>query len=176
MARDRGQGVRTVGFEPWIARRPRRLRRTAFGKYLRRSDVLSGVAGPLDTADALTIVGQMLDRLERVGTLTAVDEDQNGVRGYRLKASSIRWVAGDGTRGTETESRCDANSTSRPLRESTLSSLETSTLAPGGSSVGLHGTPTHRPRRPRLSASSEKRSSERVACRCSSVHPRWNWA
>jgi hypothetical protein len=75
--------------------------RTAFGKYLRRAGVLSNIAGPIDTADALAMAGQLLDRLERVGTLTAVDEDQNGLRGYRLKASSIQWLAGDGSRGAE---------------------------------------------------------------------------
>ena len=75
--------------------------RTAFGKYLRRDGILARTTTPLDTAEALLIVEQLLERLERVGTLTAVGEDQNGVKGYRLKASAIRWVAGDGVRGAE---------------------------------------------------------------------------
>jgi very-short-patch-repair endonuclease len=109
--------------------------RTAFGKYLRRSDVISGIAGPLDTADALTIVGQMFDRLERVGTLTAVDEDQNGVLGYRLKASSIRWVAGDGTRGTEDPLRRQFDESTAPRVNPFFRDLYART---GRFLVGLH--------------------------------------
>ena len=109
--------------------------RTAFGKFLRRSGVLSAAAGTLDTADALAIAGQLLERLERVGTLTAVDEDQHGVRGYQLKASSIQWLAGDGTRGAEDPLRRQFDESTAPRVNPFFRDLYART---GRFLVGLH--------------------------------------
>ena len=73
--------------------------RSAFGKYLRRPGVLADTGDRLDAADGLKIAQELLERLERVGTLSQVATDRNGVSGYRLKAAAIRWRAGSGERG-----------------------------------------------------------------------------
>ncbi|MGH9114987.1 MAG: helicase-related protein, partial [Acidimicrobiales bacterium] len=75
--------------------------RSAFGKYLRRAGVLADAGERLDAADASKIAQELLARLERVGTLNQVAVDRNGVPGYRLKAASIRWLAGTGEKGAE---------------------------------------------------------------------------
>jgi superfamily II DNA/RNA helicase len=72
--------------------------RTAFGRYLRSP---SGFGRDLSTQEALDVVADLLDVLNVVGTLTQVANDANGVPGYRLKAASVRWVRGDGTKGAD---------------------------------------------------------------------------
>ncbi|MDP9418658.1 MAG: DEAD/DEAH box helicase [Actinomycetota bacterium] len=72
--------------------------RSAFGRYLRSS---AGLGGGLTTADALAVIADLLAALHEVGTLNRVVEDTNGVPGYRLKASAVRWRGGEGTRGAD---------------------------------------------------------------------------
>jgi hypothetical protein len=72
--------------------------RSALGRYLRRPQVF----GPrLKADDAQAVIASLLHILAEVGTLTEVATDGNGIPGYRLKASSIRWTLGDGTRGAD---------------------------------------------------------------------------
>ena len=47
------------------------------------------------------VIRDLLGALQEVGTLTQAVEDANGVPGYRLKASAVRWVGGDGTKGAD---------------------------------------------------------------------------
>ena len=72
--------------------------RSAFGKYLRRPQVLGTSVTP---DDAQEVIAGLLDRLESVGVLTHVATDKAGRPGYRLKASAIRWALGDGKTGAE---------------------------------------------------------------------------
>lgn len=72
--------------------------RGAFGRYLRSSAVFGR---DLSTAEALDVIGDLFEALDEVGTLAAVATDSNGVTGYRVKASAVRWVAGDGTKGAD---------------------------------------------------------------------------
>ncbi|GEA81416.1 superfamily II DNA/RNA helicase [Cellulomonas uda] len=79
--------------------------RSAFGRYLRRDAALGR---DLSTDDAELVIRDMFRVLcDEGGLLTEADEVE-GVPGYRLKASAIRWRAGDGTKGAED-----------PLRKST---------------------------------------------------------
>ncbi|HVX69716.1 MAG TPA: DEAD/DEAH box helicase, partial [Mycobacteriales bacterium] len=73
--------------------------RSAFGRYLRRDGV--GLGRSLDMTDAQFVIADMFSVLEETGLLAAVTEDNDGVPGYRLKASGLRWVAGDGTKGAD---------------------------------------------------------------------------
>jgi ATP-dependent helicase YprA (DUF1998 family) len=74
--------------------------RAAFGRYLRRTDV--GLGPALAGADdAQQVVADLLGVLDRSGLLTVVATDEHGRPGYRVKASAIRWVRGDGTRGAD---------------------------------------------------------------------------
>ncbi len=72
--------------------------RSAFGRYVRSP---AGLGKGLTTDDSLAVIGDLLAALYEVGTLTQVFEDANGVPGYRLKASGVRWVGGDGTKGAD---------------------------------------------------------------------------
>jgi ATP-dependent helicase YprA (DUF1998 family) len=72
--------------------------RGAFGRYLRSSAVFGK---SLSTADALPIIRDLFEALEEVGALALVHHDVNDVPGYRLKASAVRWVPGDGTKGAD---------------------------------------------------------------------------
>ena len=69
--------------------------RSAMGRYLRRPNQFPGFAGTLNTDDAQRLIQEILHVLTRAGILTEVDVD--GARGYRLRASSLVWAAGDGT-------------------------------------------------------------------------------
>jgi hypothetical protein len=72
--------------------------RSALGRYLRRPQVL----GPtLKADDAQAVIISLLGVLGNVGTLTEVVTDSVGNAGYRLKASSIRWMLGDGAHGAD---------------------------------------------------------------------------
>jgi Helicase conserved C-terminal domain len=72
--------------------------RGAFGKYLRSS---SGLGPDLDLAGAQIVIRQLLGVLRMAGLLAEVAKDDNGVPGYRLKASAVRWLPGDGTNGAD---------------------------------------------------------------------------
>ncbi len=68
--------------------------RGAFGQYLRRA--LAG-GGALPIGDREAICGQLLEILQR-GNLVQGMPPAHGRPGYQLKASGMRWCAGDGTR------------------------------------------------------------------------------
>jgi very-short-patch-repair endonuclease len=72
--------------------------RSALGRYLRRPQVFGR---SLTDDDAQETIASLLARLETVGLLTQVATDRSGRPGYRLKASSICWTLGDGTRGAD---------------------------------------------------------------------------
>lgn len=83
--------------------------RSAFGSYLRRPRVL----GPdLTTDDAQKVIADLFTVLERHSVLAVVTEPDVGVRGYRLKASALRWVGADGARGTDDPLRRNLDSES----------------------------------------------------------------
>ncbi len=86
---------------------------SAYGRYLKRPAALGNVFE--DREDHQEAIASMFRVLERCGTLVAVVEPETGPRGYRLKASALRWVAGDGTKGAEDPLRrtFDTESTSR---------------------------------------------------------------
>jgi superfamily II DNA/RNA helicase len=87
--------------------------RSAFGRYLRREG--TGLGSTLTATDAQEVITDLLAVLERTGLLTVVTTDQDGVPGYRLKASALRWVTGDGKHGAEDRIRraFDAESVAR---------------------------------------------------------------
>jgi len=72
--------------------------RSAFGRYLRRPDV--GL-GALTLEDAGEVITGLFEVLAEVGLLAAVARTDDGMTGYRVKASALRWVAGDGSRGAD---------------------------------------------------------------------------
>jgi len=72
--------------------------RTAYGRYLRSS---AAFGRDLTSQEALEVIRDLFEVLDDVGTLTQVTTDANGVPGYRLKAASVRWVGGDGTKGAD---------------------------------------------------------------------------
>ncbi|GIG29039.1 DEAD/DEAH box helicase [Cellulomonas marina] len=72
--------------------------RSAFGRYLKRATTL----GPtLTTDDAQAVIEDLLRVLCDDGGLLARAAVEDGVPGYRVKASAIRWHAGDGSKGAE---------------------------------------------------------------------------
>lgn len=70
----------------------------AFGRYLRST---KGIGSHLTTSDAQAVIRDMLRVLEQCGLLTRIAEHADGTPGYRLKASTLRWLPGDGARGAE---------------------------------------------------------------------------
>jgi superfamily II DNA helicase RecQ len=79
--------------------------RSAFGRYLKRDAALGR---NLTTDDAQLVIEDLFRVLCEDGGLLTQVTSEDGVPGYRLKASAIRWRAGDGTKGAED-----------PLRKST---------------------------------------------------------
>ena len=73
--------------------------RSAFGRYLRRADV--GFGRDLTIDDAQQVIADLFRVMESAGLLTAVAMSEQGHVGYRLKASAVRWIPGDGTRGAD---------------------------------------------------------------------------
>lgn len=86
--------------------------RSAYGRYLKRLTAL----GPFleDGADLQAAISSLFRILTELGVLTEV-ATEGGISGYRLKASAIRWVAGDGTKGADDPLRrsLDAETTPR---------------------------------------------------------------
>jgi len=70
--------------------------RSALGRYLSRPNQFPGHPDKLGIDDAQRIIQDILGVLTRAGLLVDV-EGNYGRRGYRLKASSLVWSAGDGT-------------------------------------------------------------------------------
>jgi superfamily II DNA/RNA helicase len=81
--------------------------RSALGRYLKRDG--DGLGSGLTSEDAQLVILDLFRVLEQTGLLTVVS-DFEGVPGYRLKASAIRWVAGDGAKGAEDPLRKSLNS------------------------------------------------------------------
>jgi len=79
--------------------------RGAFGRYLRRPDVGLRTAdgNRLSVDEATAVIGTFLDVLADEGLLTVAEgRDERDARpGYRIKASALRLVAGDGSRGAD---------------------------------------------------------------------------
>lgn len=72
--------------------------RSAIGSYLRRDAV--GLGRKLTTDDAQHAIFDILRVLERAGLLTQSSE-REGLPGYRIKASALRWTPGDGTKAAD---------------------------------------------------------------------------
>jgi ATP-dependent helicase YprA (DUF1998 family) len=70
--------------------------RSSLGQYLRRPHQFPAYEVRLTTDDAQRIISDILRILERAGLLTVAVPIESGGPGYRLKASALRWVAGDG--------------------------------------------------------------------------------
>ncbi len=68
--------------------------------------------------------------------LTQVVTDANGVPGYRLKAASVGWVAGDGTKGADDPLRRRLDERSRRPGQPVLP--QTCTATSPSASPGLH--------------------------------------
>ncbi|MEZ5181522.1 MAG: helicase-related protein [Acidimicrobiales bacterium] len=47
------------------------------------------------------MIKDLFSALEEVGSLVQVATDSNGTPGYRLRASTVRWTVGDGTKGAD---------------------------------------------------------------------------
>ena len=69
-----------------------------FGRYLRNA---KGIGTHLTTDDSQQIIRDMLTVLDTCGLLTQVDAHADGTPGYRIKASALVWLPGDGSKGAE---------------------------------------------------------------------------
>lgn len=72
--------------------------RSAFARYIR--DPKRGVGNHLSADDAEQVIVDLFEVLETVGLVARVME-RDGVPGYRVKASAVRWLASDGRAGAE---------------------------------------------------------------------------
>lgn len=71
--------------------------RSGLGRYLRKPKQFSRYPAKIDTADAQRIISDILRVLHQSGLLAEVTPVEDGGPAYRIKASALRWVAGDGT-------------------------------------------------------------------------------
>jgi ATP-dependent helicase YprA (DUF1998 family) len=76
--------------------------RGGFGQFLRRNTTFPANSGRLKLTDTETIIRQLLSILTREGLLEEAEPGRNPEEppGYQLKASALRWKAGDGTEPT----------------------------------------------------------------------------
>lgn len=72
--------------------------RSAFGRYLR--DPKRGLGNHLTIDDTQQVITELFEVMSATGLLTQVTE-RDGVPGYRVKASTLRWVTGNGEHGAE---------------------------------------------------------------------------
>jgi ATP-dependent helicase YprA (DUF1998 family)/very-short-patch-repair endonuclease len=74
--------------------------RGGFGQYLRRPNTFSHDHGKLTPDDIETAIRDLLEALRVAGLVVRVEpqSDEDGVPGYQLAASAMRWRAGDGSR------------------------------------------------------------------------------
>jgi ATP-dependent helicase YprA (DUF1998 family) len=70
--------------------------RGMFGQFLRRPTTF-GPQVKLSTADTETVIADLFEALREAGLLVVVREGDDGVSGYQVAASQLRWRAGDGT-------------------------------------------------------------------------------
>lgn len=71
----------------------------SYGRYLRSS---RAIGAHLTTDDAQVVIRDMLAVLEACGLMTRIEgEHVDGTPGYRLKASALIWMPGDGSKGAE---------------------------------------------------------------------------
>ncbi len=70
--------------------------RSSLGQYLRRPQQFAAHHAKLTADDAQRVISDILSTLSRTGLLTVVVPVESGGPGYRLKASALKWVAGDG--------------------------------------------------------------------------------
>ncbi len=74
--------------------------RSGFGHYLRRTGTFPQYHDRLTTIEVNEVIRQLLDTLRVAGLVEVVEEAKSPdeVPGYRLPASAILWMAGEGTR------------------------------------------------------------------------------
>jgi len=72
--------------------------RGGYGQYLRRQTTFPNYGEVLNVQDTEQIILQILSNLEIAGIVEAVDSQDDNLHGYQLKASSLLWIAGDGTK------------------------------------------------------------------------------
>ncbi len=74
--------------------------RSSFGRFLRRRATFPEYSERIRLADTEVIIRQLLEALVIAGLAAVVDHPRTprDVPGYQLKASGMRWLAGDGTR------------------------------------------------------------------------------
>ncbi len=70
-----------------------------FGMFLRQGGVLPQVNGHLSLDDTTTIIRDLLDSLRVWGLVEVVRsaEDSDGVPGYQVPSSIMKWISGDGS-------------------------------------------------------------------------------
>lgn len=74
--------------------------RGGFGQYLKRANTFATPVGKLSLDDMEAIIRDLLEAFRVAGLVVTEKEesDEDGVPGYQLAASAMRWRAGDGTR------------------------------------------------------------------------------
>ncbi len=72
--------------------------RGGYGMYLRRGPTLPEYGEKLSVVETEEIIVQILHNLEIAGIVEAIDQQPDNLHGYQLKASCLRWIAGDGTK------------------------------------------------------------------------------
>ncbi|TVM03119.1 MAG: hypothetical protein CV087_06840 [Candidatus Brocadia sp. WS118] len=74
--------------------------RGGFGQYLKRSTTFGDYGIRLKTDDIQKIILDLLENLRIAGIVEVVEEPQTSedVAGFQLKASALKWMAGDGTK------------------------------------------------------------------------------
>jgi superfamily II DNA/RNA helicase/very-short-patch-repair endonuclease len=75
--------------------------RTGFGRLLRRNETFPNHASELSLEEAGRINRDLLAALQVGGLVAQVDPGGDGIPGYQLAASQMRWRAGDGERGID---------------------------------------------------------------------------
>ncbi len=74
--------------------------RSGFGLYLRRTGTFPQSNDRLSTTEVNEVIRQLLETLRLAGLVEIVDEAKSAdeVHGYRLPASAILWIEGEGTK------------------------------------------------------------------------------
>ena len=83
--------------------------RSGLGRHLRKPRQFPAYDDKLSLDDAQRIISDIMRVLHRAGLLAEVLPVEQGGPGYRIKASAIRWIAGDGTAAAPDPLRMSVN-------------------------------------------------------------------
>lgn len=142
--------------------------RGAYGQFLRRNGVFPDLGHALSAEETIRVIAGVLEALRVYGLVEQVeDPDGDGVPGYQLSASVLRWVAGDGSAPFYDELRIRSKSEEASAANPFFVELYRDMRAVDGRSIEAREHTAQVPAEVRMAREEEFRSGELPVLFCS---------